>query len=458
MRLPKLLTKFRNLLIEPNARSEDDRRRAYIFNVLVSGTIILAGLALLSEIISNFTTNTRYATIPLWAMILIVCFFISLLAASKRGYYRLAAIIYLIFFFCISTYPIFRWGILLPQGVLTYCLIIVVAGVLLESRGALYMAAAATISLLVIEHLSAVGHIQFDTAWMHTTGGYNDVIVYGFTFSIVVLVSRLSSKQIQQSLARARRSEHALRVERNRLEVRVRERTRELEQAQIEKLEELNRFAEFGRISSTLLHELANPLTSAVLNLELIKDKHSSALYDQLHESISFMDQYVQNARRQLRRESEVGDFNVAQEIKRVVGVMHPKANAMHVTISVKADKTLVIHGDGVKFDQVIANLLANAIDSYETLLVASNQPILINVERLGDLVEITVIDHGIGIPKAEIVHIFDPFYTTKQSIRGIGLGLTITKRTIEEEFGGTITVSSTKRKGTCFNIRIPLS
>lgn len=457
----KLINSFRKLcqiITEPNARSEDDLRHAYIFNVLIAGTIVLSALALISELISRFTTDTNYETVPVWAMLLIVGFFTALFIASKRGYYQPAAVIYLLFFFCITTYPIYRWGILLPQGVLTYCLIIVVAGVLPETRGALLMALATTSALLFIEYLSSTGQIQFNTQWMRTTGGYNDVIVYGFTFAIVVLVCRLSSKQIKQSLQRARRSEHALRLERNRLEVRVRERTSELERAQIEKLEELNRFAEFGRISSTLLHELANPLTAAVLNLELMKGKHSTALYEQLHESISFMDQYVQSARRQLRRESEVGDFNVAAEVRRVIGFMRPKAEAMNVTLQTSLDKQAILNGDSVKFNQIIANLLANAIDAYESLLAAPNQPIIIKVVAKPRSVEVSIADHGIGLTSSELKHIFDPFYTTKQTHRGTGLGLTITKRTVEEDFGGTIAVTSSKSRGTCFTVRIPVN
>lgn len=458
MKASLLLTKLRHTFVEPNVAGEDDRRRAYILNILLTGTIVLAIFAFLSSAVSKMTRATSYETAPLAAMGAITIFFIGLLYVSKRGYYRLAATIYITFFFIIATYPIVRWGILLPQGILTYCLIIVVSGVLLEARAAFVATFAATSSLLIIEHLNSVEKIRFDTAWMTTTGGYNDVVVYAITFSLVALVSWLSNKQIQQSLTRARRSERALRLERNLLEVRVRERTKELERAQVEKIEELNRFAEFGRISSTLLHELANPLTSAALNLELIKGKRSSELYDQLHESISFMEQYVHSARRQLRRESEVSDFNVAQEIERVVGFMQPKAKAMQIDVVTSLDQHLVLNGDSVKFNQIISNLLANSIDAYESLLAKANQPINISAYKKGKILHIMVQDYGMGIPRKLINHIFDPFYTTKLASRGTGLGLTITKRTIEEDFGGTIAATSTKQRGTCFSIRIPLA
>lgn len=444
------------VFIKPNARTEDDQRRAYLFNILVTGTIALSGLAFLSSAVSKVTRGTHYDTFPLVALATITAFFCALLYTSKRGYYRLAAIIYVVAFFLFATYPLAHWGILLPQGVLTYCLIIIVSGVVLGAQAALGVTVLATCTLLLIERLQSVGTIHFDTAWMQTTGGYNDVVVYGVTFSIVALVSWLSNKQIHQSLQRARLSEKALRLERNLLERRVKERTKELEKAQVEKLEELNRFAEFGRISSTLLHELANPLTAASLNLELMKNKRTSAIYDQLYESISFMEEYVSNARRQLRRQSEIGEFGVRQEIERVVGFLQPKARAMAVEIKLDAKDGLVLTGDSVKFDQIVSNLLANAIDAYEPLLATEKRPVRVRVRQEAQQIVIKVSDHGVGISKKALQHVFDPFYSTKNGDRGTGLGLTITKRAIEEDFGGVITVVSNKEKGTEFTLRLP--
>lgn len=444
------------IFINPAARTEEDRRRSYIFNILVCGTVVLSSLSLISSTVSKFTRGTSYDTVPLIAMALITGFFVGLWYLARRGYYRYAAGIYVVAFFLIATYPLMRWGVILPQGILTYCLIIVITGVLLNARAAFIMTLVATLTLLLLERLSSIGALHFDTAWMDTTGGYNDIIVFGVTFALVAVVAWLSNQQIEQSLRRARESEKALRLERNLLEVRVRERTKELERAQVEKLEELNRFAEFGRISSTLLHELANPLTSAVLNLESIKGKRTSKLYDQLHESISYMEQYVTNARRQLRRESEVSTFAVAEEIRRVAGFMQPKARAMNVKLELNLDTSLQLNGDSVKFDQIISNLLGNAIDANETLLPEAIKAIRIGLAQHGKLLSISVRDYGIGISKKDLPHVFDAFYTTKLSDRGTGLGLTITRRSVEEDFGGTIAVTSSKRGGTCFTLKIP--
>jgi C4-dicarboxylate-specific signal transduction histidine kinase len=148
----------------------------------------------------------------------------------------------------------------------------------------------------------------------------------------------------------------------------------------------------------------------------------------------------------------------VAEEIKRVVGFLAPKAKSSEVHIERKLTADIQLLGDSVKFNQVIANLLANAIDAVVELPSRRREGIKISARTEGGFVVIVVQDFGVGIPPKDIKHIFEPFYTTKPLERGTGLGLTITKRTIEEDFGGSITVTSGKADGTCFELRIPLN
>jgi signal transduction histidine kinase len=74
---------------------------------------------------------------------------------------------------------------------------------------------------------------------------------------------------------------------------------------------------------------------------------------------------------------------------------------------------------------------------------------------RVGDKVEVVVADTGTGIPAERLGAVFDDFVTTKK--RGLGLGLAISKR-IVEQLGGTITVASEVGKGTTFTMRFPVA
>jgi two-component system C4-dicarboxylate transport sensor histidine kinase DctB len=279
--------------------------------------------------------------------------------------------------------------------------------------------------------------------------------VYVIIFTVILLVSWLSKRDIDHSLRRARRSEAALRRERNSLEIKVAERTRELEQAQVEKMLELHRFAEFGRFTSTLLHELANPLTSVSLELEQLASTQESAMIRQARKGVAHMEEYVTAARRQLRNQSEERIFDAGDEIRRVVAFLEPKARNHQIRLIATVSSGLLLFGDSIKFDQIIANLIANAIDAHDNHKPDKKRPVRIQARQKSGFVEIIVTDHGVGIQNHELLKIFEPFYTTKVSERGTGIGLAITKRAVEE-FEGTITAASSPASGTTFTVRLP--
>lgn len=443
--------------LKPRSALEDDRRREFILNVLLIGTIFITFTALVSTILEFTLGHTdQKSTAPL-AVGTVSILFPIMLILSRRGYYKHVAYCFVIIFFTFATFPFVQWGIQLPQGVLTYALIIVITGVLINSANAFRMALLMTAVLIVIKNLESRGIIEFYSGWKDHNGSYDDILVYGATFMIVALVSWLSNREIERSLRRARRSEQELRVERNSLEVKVQERTKDLEQTQLEKIQELNRFAEFGRVSSALLHELANPLTSMSLNIDQLENKQQSKLLSQVRESITFMEQYVNNARRQLRKQSDIRSFNSAEEIMRVIKFITPKARGEHIKLQYRLAKNVTLLGDSVRFSQVITNLLLNAIDAYAEVGSDNKRLIEIHSKKIGHTLQISVSDQGKGIPKAQQKRVFDAFFTTKTSDRGTGLGLTITKQTVEQDFRGKIEVMGAPNSGTTFTINLPL-
>ena len=107
-----------------------------------------------------------------------------------------------------------------------------------------------------------------------------------------------------------------------------------------------------------------------------------------------------------------------------------------------------MIEGDRFALGRVYRNLITNAIQATEP-----GGRVTIATGRAGDLVEISVTDTGSGIPAERIAAIFDDFVTTKR--RGLGLGLAISKR-IVEQLDGTIVVDSEIGRGTAFTLRFP--
>jgi len=230
----------------------------------------------------------------------------------------------------------------------------------------------------------------------------------------------------------------------------------ELENAQLMRIIELQRFAEFGRLSANLLHEVTNPLTAASLNLQNAGLEQSPALR-QVRKSLRQLERYVAAARKQLQNESRKYDFNVARETKELVSVLKPIAQKASVKLELTIDSTIKIYGDPVRFNQIIANLLVNAIDAYKSdFMVFNVRKVELVVKQVRSLVYITVRDWGKGIEKDKIGIMFEPFYTTKTDImRGLGIGLSIVKQSVVNDFNGTIKVVSRPNHGTIFSIKL---
>ncbi|MBI5928304.1 MAG: PAS domain S-box protein [Chloroflexi bacterium] len=137
---------------------------------------------------------------------------------------------------------------------------------------------------------------------------------------------------------------------------------------------------------------------------------------------------------------------SVLDEFQSRPDITHQLVYACDETLrAVRLDKKLI--------RQVIDNLLSNAI-KYSP----PHKPIFITLERTGEVLVLTVRDEGIGIPEADLVHLFEPFHraTNVGTISGTGLGLNIAKEFIELH-GGTIRAESQVAVGTTFIVHIPL-
>jgi C4-dicarboxylate-specific signal transduction histidine kinase len=111
------------------------------------------------------------------------------------------------------------------------------------------------------------------------------------------------------------------------------------------------------------------------------------------------------------------------------------------------------IKGDPVLLQQVIMNLVINAMDAMVGMPLTERK-ITISTARNGTSVDLAVLDAGPGIPSEKIKEIFEPFFTTKPE--GMGMGLSIA-RTIVEAHGGHLSAQNLPERGAGFNIAIPI-
>ena len=121
--------------------------------------------------------------------------------------------------------------------------------------------------------------------------------------------------------------------------------------------------------------------------------------------------------------------------------------------VSVITPDALPMLGDRIQLQQVILNLVVNAIDAMADM-PSENRIISIRTSRVEDFAELSVSDRGSGIPEDKLKEVFEPFYTSKAE--GMGMGLSIA-RTIIEAHNGLISARNQVHGGASFRIRLPL-
>lgn len=238
--------------------------------------------------------------------------------------------------------------------------------------------------------------------------------------------------------------------------------TEELTRAQTEKINQLYRFAEFGKLSYGIFHDLMNPLTAISLNLgqiQISKYKELSDVrtnLDQAMKATKKMETFITSVKKQIVKQGEIKYFSLNEEIEEAIEILTHKARKINVVITFKSDEDIKIHGEDMKFNQIITNIISNSIDSYEGIERKDRREVEVELYRLNNEVHINVQDYGSGVSKDIAERIFEPFFTTKDTSKGTGIGLSSTKHIVEKNFHGIITMESKDGKGTKFFIKFP--
>ena len=446
--------KLYKLFIEPRQKDEDLRNREIVLNVLLAGTVgvfLLAFVMLVMSYLAGFT----YVSGRILGVGVGVVFILSIYQLARSARYRLAANLLLLVYLAITSLVAYTWGVTMPVAVMLYGLIVVLAGILLGAKYSMYAAIATGAAALALATVESNGYTRVDLTWSLSPLDIGITLGVCLILGVVGLVTWLFNVQLERSLHRAHRAEAGLRRQKLLLETKVEQRTRQLQAAQFERVQQLYRFAELGQLSTALLHDLANHLTTLTLDIEGLEEQSSSAVLKRAKRSIRYIDDMVLKVRDQLQGKQHNTQFNVANEVEAVVHILGGKAEKAGVTLEWKASterKALRCRGEPIRFRQLMANLVSNAIDAYEE---DSPSPRLVEIRASAakqDIV-ITVTDQGRGISAEDRNKLFEPFFSTKKT--GMGLGLFIAKQLVEEGFGGKIGLDPTQDE-TTFRVRIP--
>jgi two-component system sporulation sensor kinase C len=255
-------------------------------------------------------------------------------------------------------------------------------------------------------------------------------------------------------------AEEQIRIQNEQLERLVAERTAQIEKLERQKLESEKQVV-VGRMAARIAHEINNPLAGVGMSFKLVKkalppDHPNNQYVERIEKELGRIATIVRQMFELYRPEPhEPERFVAADAIRDVVKLLEHLSRTQEVTVELdiaEAEHSVHLHEDSLK--QAIFNLLQNAIEASPrggTIWLAAKVD--------DNTLHISLADQGSGIPEEAKVHIFEPFYTTKDYLTtgGLGLGLPIT-RTLVETIGGTIDFEPSTRGGTVFHVTLPFA
>jgi signal transduction histidine kinase len=249
---------------------------------------------------------------------------------------------------------------------------------------------------------------------------------------------------------------------------RLRAAREEIEAYHQQRLAHAERLASLGELAASVAHEIKNPLAGIAGAVRILAEDMPAAdprkeVMSEILAQIRRLDGTVHELLAFARpTRAEIGPCDLHHVLDRVLLMLAEDPSAANVRVVREYQSDLpTVSADGRLLEQVFFNVLLNAVQAMGgrgTITLRTNLPgpgaVWTDGARLGPHVEVRLTDSGPGIPAHLLREIFTPFFTTKP--RGIGLGLAITRRIVEQH-GGRIGVENVPSQGAMFRICLPL-
>ncbi|MEE3914488.1 ATP-binding protein [Pseudomonas viridiflava] len=234
---------------------------------------------------------------------------------------------------------------------------------------------------------------------------------------------------------------------RDELERLVQERTRDLQTAQ-DGLVQSAKLAALGQMSAALAHEINQPLTAQRMQLATVRLLLDQGRIEEACKALIPVDQQLTRMAaltghlKTFARKSPAGlreRLDLATVVDQALLLLEPRLHEEHVECVLQLSRPAWVRGDAIRLEQVLINLLRNALDAMRGRPPARLE---IRIEPLDGQWRLSVVDTGEGIAPENLNSIFDPFFTTKPVGDGLGLGLAVSYAIIHE-LGGQLSAEN---------------
>lgn len=280
-------------------------------------------------------------------------------------------------------------------------------------------------------------------------------------YSVIVLVLR--GRRLRKASVLLRQESADLKELNTRLVEEVQERRRverELLEAQ-RGLARSSRLAAVGEMSAAVVHELSQPLSALrmfVAGTRKFLEKGDTHTAAENLDEIDGLQMRMANLTQELKRfarpgESRIEKTDLRESVRVAEKIVRPRFEETGVVLDLDLPpEPLEAETAPLRIEQILVNLLRNGADAAAG---EENGRVSLRAECLDDQVVLQIADNGPGIPEDLRERIFDPFFSTKASSGGMGLGLAISIR-LAEDLGGGLSVRSNAPKGAVFELRLP--
>ncbi len=232
------------------------------------------------------------------------------------------------------------------------------------------------------------------------------------------------------------------------------------------RLGQVARLNTLGELAAGMAHELNQPLTAVLANTQA-----AQRLLDDEPPELATARSAMAQAAAQARRAAEVvgrlrrvverpgnGDqrqtVDAVDAVRRALDLLEPECQRRSVVPVLDGAASLAVVADPVALDQIVHNLIVNALQALEQV-PASQRRLTLTLHTVDGLGELAVADSGPGIPAEVLPRLFEPFFSTREG--GLGLGLSLCE-TLASGMGGSLSAANASTGGAVFRLRLPLA